>query len=118
MITRFIRKISLFFNPIKAGDVFYGDPVWWVLPRPIEMVLHGLKDKEGNTLYRPVPSEGCYKVTVEGDYDSYFKLRSEVLCNTDASYTSIWKQRSQPRRMPRLILEQYILSALLWREKK
>lgn len=115
MVIRFIRKIALFLKPVKVGDTFYGDPVWWVLPRPIEMVLHGLKDVNGDTLYRPTPSEGCYRLTIEKDYDSYYTLRSEVLCRAGSTWASIWKERSQPRRMPRLILEQYILAGLLWR---
>ena len=116
MIRRLVLKISLFLRPLKKGDILYGDPVWWIIPRPIEMVLHDLKDRFGTNLYDPIPSEGCYKLTIEKDLDSYYVLDSEVLCNTKFSGIGFWKKRSQPRRMARLQLEEYILNGLLWRE--
>jgi hypothetical protein len=116
MIRRLILKLALFLKPLRAGDVLYGDPVWWVIPRPIEMVLHGLKDIHGANMYTPIPSEGCYKLTIDKDLESYYILDSEVLCNTKFSSIVFWKKRSQPRRMARLQLEEYFLNGMLWRE--
>lgn len=116
MIRRLVLKLSLFFKPLKVGDELFGDTVWWVIPRPIEMVLHGLKDLHGATIYEPIPSKGCYKLTTEQDLGGHYILSSEVLCRTSYDHIGVWKKRSQPRKMARSQLEEYVLNGLLWRE--
>src|SRR5580700_9597237 len=117
MIRRMILKFSLFFKPFKIGDEFFGDPTWWVIPRPIELVLHGLKDRQGLTIYDPIPSDGCFKLTIEKEMEGYYVLSSEVFC-THKTINNIgtWMKRSQPRKLGRLQLEEYFLNGLLWRE--
>lgn len=117
MLTRLMLKISLFLKPPKKGDVFYGDPVWFVLSRPVEHVLHGLKDKFGNTLYTPIPSDGCFRFVVENTGMPYYILGSEVFCQ-EKSFNNIgtWMKRTQPRRMGKDMFEEMFLMGLLWRE--
>jgi hypothetical protein len=116
MVNRTIRKLKLYFNPPKKGDVFYGDPVWFVIARPVEYVLYGLKDKNGNTVYYPIPSQGCFKLTVEHMGNLNYILDSEVLCHTAANIAkSIWFKRSQPKRMAKEYFEELFLSGLIWR---
>ena len=114
MFIRLFRKISLLLNPPKKGDTFYGDPVWWIIPRPVERILHGLKDKYGNNLYDPIPSEDCFRLIIDNDYlDSYYVLDSEVFCRSKNSNVSVWMKRTQPRRMGKETLEQFILAGML-----
>jgi hypothetical protein len=115
-MTRFIRKIILFFRPIKKGEIFYGDPERWVTHRPIEMVLHGLKDKYGTTIYHPVPSEGCFVFTVSDVNSQIYVLNSEVFCyGGEEDKSGIWKKRTQPRKMSKKDFEEIILNGILWR---
>lgn len=126
MFTRLIRKISLLLNPPKKGDTFYGDSVWWIIPRPVELILHGLKDKYGNNLYDPIPSGDCFRLTITNtSMDSYYVLDSEVFCRSKNSKPiyqcdirgisdiGVWMKRTQPRRMSKKSLEQFVLAGML-----
>lgn len=124
MVSRFICKFKLYFNPPKKGDVFCGDPAWFITPKPIEYVLHGLKNIHGETIYEPIPSQGCIRFTVEHCGNLNYILGSEVLCrlNREHNYTKdisdigIWKKRTQPRRMGKEMFEEFILNGMLWKE--
>lgn len=116
MLTRISRTFSLYFNPPKVGDVFYGDPVWFIISRPIELVLHGLKDKFGTNLYDPIPSQGCFRFTVESTAMPYYRMTSEVLCKHKFTEKPIWMKRSQPRRIPKEMFRELFLMGLIWRE--
>lgn len=117
MLTRLVRKISLFVNPPKQGHTFYGDPVWFVLSRPVEHVLHNLKDKFGNTIYTPIPSNGCFRFVVEFCGNENYILASEVFCK-EKSLDSLgtWMKRTQPRRMSKLMFDEMFVMGMLWRE--
>src|ERR1700679_2266610 len=99
MFNRTIRKLKLFLNPPKKGDIFYGDPVWFILGRPTELVLYGLKDKYGANMYDPIPSKGCVKFAIEHCGNMNYILGSEVLCTIPSANERIWMKRTQPRRM-------------------
>ena len=114
MFIRLFRKISLLLNPPKKGDVYYGDPVWWIIHKPVEHILHGLKDKYGNNLYDPIPSGDCFRLTITNtSMESYYVLDSEVFCRSKNSNVSIWMKRTQPRRMGKETLEQFVLAGML-----
>lgn len=115
MFIRLARKFKLFLDPPKKGDVFYGDPLWWVVYKPVEHVLHGLKNKNGDTIHRPIPSSGCFKVTIEHLGNVYYILGSEVLCESKGGFGT-WFKRSQPKRMAIEMFEELVLSGILWRE--
>lgn len=117
MLARILRKFQLFLKPPKQGDVFYGDPLWFVLSQPVESVLHGLKDKYGTTVFNPVPSEGCFRFTVEQCGNSNYIFGSEVFCKekTDNNIGT-WKKRTQPRRMNKEMFEELFFTGMLWRE--
>jgi hypothetical protein len=116
MVIRLVRKLKLFLNPPKKGHVFYGDPSWFVIARPVEHVLHGLKDSYGVTVFTPVPSKDCFRFTVEHRGNLNYILGSEVFCKekTDNNIGT-WKKRTQPRRMALEMFEELVLNGLLWR---
>ena len=118
MFARVIRKFKLFLNPVKKGDTFYGDPVWFILFRPTEMVLHNLKDRNGVTMFNPIPSRGCFRFVVEQCGNENLILGSQVFCKekTDNNIGT-WMKRTQPRRMGKEIFEELFLAGMLWREK-
>lgn len=117
MLKRFIRKLSLFVNPPKEGDIYFGDPIWFIISRPIELILHNLKDKFGTNLYDPIPSKGCFKLTVIYCGDKNYILESKVLCSNKFTDTKMWMQRTQQRRMTKEMFEELIFDGMLWREK-
>lgn len=117
MVTRFFRKLAFYFKPPKKGDVFLGDPLWFVVGRPIEYILHGLKDREGNTVWEPVPSMGCFKLKFDINVGNlYYVLGSEVLCRKDVDNAYVWMKRSQPRRMAKEMFRELYLNGMVWRE--
>ena len=122
MVTRLVRKLKLFLNPPKKGHVFYGDPSWFVIARPVEHVLHGLKDSSGISVFTPVPSKGCFRFTIEHCGNLNYIMGSEVFCSGKIASTGfynsigIWKQRSQPRRMALEMFEELVLNGMLWRQ--
>lgn len=117
MFLRIVRKIGLLIKPPKKGDIFHGDPVWFIIPRPIEMVLHGLKDKFGTNLYDPIPSKDCFRFTIEQCGNEIYILNSEVLCRNKFSDMLVWMKRTQPRRIGKDMFEEMFLNGLLWRMK-
>lgn len=116
MFTRLSRKLKLFLDPPKKGHTFYGDPAWFVLGRPTEYVLYGLKDRSGNNMYEVIPSKGCVKFVVEQVGKHNYILGSEVLCVIPSNYERVWMKRSQPRRMGKVMFDELFLSGMLWRE--
>jgi len=119
MFNRFVRKIKLILNPPKSGDVFYGDPIFFIIHKPIEYVLHGLKNKHGENICDPIPSKGCFRLTISLCGHIYFLLDSEILCkfNDDEGQGSwFWMKRTQPKRLAKEALEELILSGMLWRD--
>jgi hypothetical protein len=123
MMTCLLRKINLFLDPPKKGDIYYGDPVWFIISRPTEFILHGLKDKYGNIMYDPVPSKGGVRFIIEHCGNLNFILGSEVLChllNRNKPVMDIndfvWKKRTQPRRMAREMFREFVLTGMLWKE--
>lgn len=118
MFSRLIRKFNLFLDPPKKGDVFYGDSLFFVVHKPMEYVLHGLKNINGETVFHPVPSKGAYRVTIELCGHLYYVLDSEVFCKDGTEktlYDGIWCKRSQPKRIAKEMFEELILNGMLWR---
>jgi hypothetical protein len=117
MFRRLYLKLCLWLNPPKTGDVFYGDPAWFFLYKPVEYVLHGLKDSYGNKMYNPVPSKGCVRFTIEHCGNLNYILGSEVLCRDKVGNSSVWMKRTQPRRMSLGMFKELVLVEMLWRQK-
>jgi hypothetical protein len=116
MFSRTIRKFKLFLRPPKKGDVFYGDPLWFVIHRPIEYILHGLKDKNGTTIHHPIPSKDCFCVVIEHCGNENYIVGTEVFCDTKTNNNiGIWFKRSQPKRIAKEMFEELVLNGLLWR---
>lgn len=119
MIKRFIKKIKLRLNPPKRGDIFFGDPVFFIISRPTEYVLHGLKNKYGLTEQNPIPSFQCYKLTIESDFTSnYYECSSEVLCSSALGSSELkWKKRCQSKKISKLLFNEFVLNGLLRKEE-
>lgn len=116
MLIRLARKFKLFLNPPKKGDTYYGDSLWFIVHRPVEYVLHGLKDKNGNNMYEPIPSKGAVRFLLEQCGNENYILGSEVLCRIESSQEWIWMKRTQPRRMRKEMFEEFVIAGMLWRE--
>lgn len=109
-IDKLALKIKLYFYPPKVGDVYYGDPLDFILGSEMEKFMHGMKDQFGHSLWNTVPSKLCYKLTIETDYLSYYRCTSEVL--TSNAYDVCekkWLRRSQPRRIFKKALHKMII---------
>lgn len=116
-----INKLKFCFNPPKVGNVYYSDPIYFVISKPIEHVLHALTNKYGNKIYHPVSSNFCYRLTVESDsLPSYYICKSEVFCKgvddngiVDFNNIGIWKERSQPKRIKKDFFKEMVLNGIL-----
>jgi hypothetical protein len=124
MSLKILTKIKLLLKPPKVGDIFYGDPVSFVIGRPVEQVLHGLKDPSGTTLAEPVPSEDCYALTIVSDSQhAYYVLNAMVFCRRknlpDSASQGFgeWKPRSQVRRIPRDVFKKMVVDGILKKGK-
>lgn len=99
-INNFIRKVKLYFDPPSRGDRFYGDPLNFVVCSTIEQALHGTRTIRGDAQWSVVPSEHCYRLTVESDSMPYYRCTSEVLAsNLNNLSEKRWLKRVQPRRI-------------------
>jgi hypothetical protein len=114
LVKTLFNKLWLYFYPPKKGDSFIGDPLRFVIARPVEYVLHGLKDKNGNTTWEPIPSFGCYILTIENDQMPYYVCKSEVLCGNDS--IKLWNERSQPKRFGKKMFKDMIATGVLKKE--
>ena len=119
MILRVLRKLKFNLSPPKPGDVYYGDCVYFVVGSPVEHVLHQLKDKYGNSIWNPVPSSDCYRLTVVEINSSHYNCLSEVFCRGTEQNNNIgnWKKRTQSRRFPRSYFKELVGNGLLKKEK-
>jgi hypothetical protein len=114
MIGSLLRQVKLYLNPPKKGDVYLGDPLRFVIAKPMEYILHGLKDKTGKTLWEPLPSEDCYKITIENDsMPDYYICQSEVLCLSEAMSVMQWHKRTQPKRIGKELFNSMIINGTL-----
>ena len=115
------KKFRLYFNPIKPGEVYYGNPKNFIVGKPMEYILHGLKDTTGTTMWHPIPSDCCYKLTIKNhspEKDLY-ECESEVLCDTEKGLHLVdWHRRSQRKNISKPIFEYFILNGLLERGNK
>ena len=120
---KLFRKIALFLRSPQKGDVYYGNSKDYVIGKPMEAVLHGLRDKEGNPTWIPVPSTHSYKLVIKISATiPYYVCDTEVFCMNAKSMTPVyfegnWMKRSQPRRIPKERLYQMIVDGLLKRSK-
>lgn len=115
MLKKLINKINLWLNPPRPGSFYYGDPLYFVVGKPIEHVLHGLKDKNGEPIFYPIPSAGCYRLMIESIFDDYYCCKSEVLCyslNMDSGIGK-WMKRTQTKRINKVIFNEFIVQGIL-----
>jgi hypothetical protein len=118
MLKSLYNRIKLHFNPPKAGDTFYAHPAYFVICKPMEQILHGLKDKFGNSLYEPIPSNRCYRITIESDtMPDYYRCTAEVFCvQANAQFITNggkWMPRCQPKRIGKSFLKSLLIDGKL-----
>lgn len=115
-LKKFYLKVCLYFHSPRIGDIHFGNPKDFVIGRPIEYVLHGLKDRTGATMWHPIPTFGCFRLTIEKETpekDGYV-CRSEVLCDTERGLHLIdWHRRSQPKLINKSMFKGFILNSTL-----
>lgn len=99
MIRKLIKRIKLYLDPPKTGDVYYGDTFDFIVGNSIEYVLHGMRDREGDVLWCTIPGRAAYRLTIELDVMPYYRCTSEVLAYSKDGSSKKWLTRSQPRRI-------------------
>lgn len=109
-----INKVKIYLNPPKKYDTFYGDAMNFVLTSRVEKVLHGLYDTSGDDLVDLVLGADSFRLTIEEDNVTYYLVKTEVLVK-DYSDTFHWKQRCQPRRIPKKSFLMMVADELLFR---
>jgi hypothetical protein len=109
MIRKLIARIKLRFDPPQIGDVYYGDPFAFMIPTMLEAARHGLTDLSGTRLWTIVPSDGCYRLTIESDGMPYYRCTAEVLCKSTDGDKTEWRKRSQPCRIMKQAFHAMIL---------
>ena len=110
-------KLYLYFRSPKMGSVYFGNPKRFIIGKPIEYVLHGLKDKDGDTMFEPIPGDHCYKISIDKTEENTYSISTEVFCkltskynlNTGNSDFGKWMKRCQNRK----IGKEYLLSLIL-----
>jgi hypothetical protein len=115
MLFRLYTKVKLWIRPPKSRDAYCANPKNFVIGKPIEQVLHGLKNKHGETIYFPMPSDDCYRLTIESDVMPYYICMSEVFIhgkNWDNNF-GLWMKRSQPKRIGKDYFKQLIVDGIL-----
>jgi hypothetical protein len=95
----FLLKIKLFFNPPQKGDIFYGNPKYFIVGKPIEQVLHSMKDISGDSIWYSIPSDGCYKVKVCEKNFYHYIVECEVLSLNKITGKKNWLKRTQNKRI-------------------
>ncbi len=109
MIRKLIQRFLLWRNPPKTDDVYWTDSFTYLAGRPMEHVLHGLRDKNGNARAEPVHGPCTYRMTIRSDSMSYYVVQCEVLAANRSTHEKLWAFRVQPRRIDKKIFVQMIL---------
>jgi hypothetical protein len=118
MLKRLITKIKLSIKPPKKGEVYAGDPIFFLVGRNVEDVLFGLRNKYGERMWSPIPSFGCFKLVITNDsLKDYYICEAHALCEDVLFREREWKVRSQPRRINKYLFNHMILQGLLKKEK-
>jgi hypothetical protein len=113
MLKKLLTRIKLKIDPPRPGDVFFGDPFEFIFGSLIEYSLHGTRNLYGMVVWHPIPSNGCYRLTVESDSMPYYRCTSEVLCTSYDGDERAWKKRSQPRRISKHVFHDMIVEGRL-----
>jgi hypothetical protein len=112
MIRKLFNTIKYHVNRPKKGDTFYGDPLLFVIGKPVEYVLYGLTDRTGKNIVEIVPSWDCYRVTVTNNsHPLYYVFQAEVLCATQDSFK--WMVRNQPVRFTKENFKRMVINGTL-----
>ena len=110
-MNRFFRKIALFFNPPKVGDVYFADPFDFMCDANSERIFYTMTDRQGQSIWHFVPGALTYRYTIESVGMPYYRCRVEILVsNYKDPYRKQWLERCMPKRIwkkdfKRLILE-------------
>jgi hypothetical protein len=117
ILMKWFAKFKLWMNPPKKGEVYHGDNFDFLIGKPMEQILHGLRDKNGNPIYNPAFGEGSYKVTILLDCMPYYVLECDSLVYEN-SYSNNrndfrWVKRTQNRRIPKNHVIEMILDGRL-----
>ena len=98
-LSAFFKRIALKIKPPKVGDVYYGDSLRFIIAKPVEEILHGLRDRNGNLIWQPIPSLDCYRLTITSQIGNHYTCDSEVLCRRVSDYPGMgeWMMRTQPK---------------------
>lgn len=113
MIKKFLTKLKLKIYPPKTGEVYYGDPFEFIMGNLIEHCLHGTKSNYGTPIWEPIPSNLCYRLTIESDAMPYYRCTGEVLCRDAYGDKTEWRKRSQPRRIGKSVFHGMIVDGRL-----
>ena len=110
-MNKLFKKIHLYFNPPKNGDVFFGDPFDFLCDSNWERLHYPMSDRHGHDTWSFVPGTNTYRFTIESAAMPYYRCKAEILAaNREEPFRKCWIERSQPRRIwkkdfLRLILE-------------
>ena len=110
MIRKFVQRFLLWRNPPKTDDVYWTDSFTYLAGRPFEHVLHGLKNKNGDTVAEAVYGRCTYRMTIRSYSMPYYVVQCEVLAAQRSTHDKFWAFRTQPRRIDKDVFIRMILS--------
>jgi len=118
MNPRWFKRIKLYFNPPKKGDVYNGDSTFFIGSKYLEAVAHRLVDIEGNHIWDRIPGSDTYKLTIESDVMPYYICKAQCLARGHGGYNYSWRDRSQVRRINKWIFVELILDGTIVKQPK
>lgn len=99
MINQLVSRIRLFFYPPKKGDVFYGNSFDFIVGKPWEYILHGMRDIHGESVWLAIPGDETYILTIESDVMPYYICQAQVLASNPEGDDKVWLPRHNERRI-------------------
>jgi hypothetical protein len=116
-LKKWMLKLKLSFTPPKKGDIYIGDNFDFLIGKPMEQILHGLRNRNGDPIYDPAIGIDSYKVTIIRDSMPYYVLECHSLVYATGSKSGStefkWLKRNQDRRIMKDLFQDMILEGRL-----
>ncbi|MCX9024634.1 MAG: hypothetical protein OIN85_00895 [Candidatus Methanoperedens sp.] len=107
--------IKFLFSPPKEGDVYSGDAFDFVVGKPIESVLHGMRDQYGNPTHDVIPGNNTYKIKIVKIFETYYSCKMQALVEDRITHQKAWLLRSQDRKISKELLKHWALEGRIFK---